>query len=295
MAIDLTGQVLGDYVLIERLTDSGKADVYKAVPQDRLRSQNPVAIKVVHNEERDADAVKRFMREMRLLDELQHPHIIPMITWGISQHQYPYVITEFIEGLHSLEAVMRQQALTLKEVWEIFEPVCTTLMHVHDLDILHRDIKPNKIYVRRGHGQFQVYLGNFALSKQVGVDSTMTATGVTMGTPSYLAPELGRGEPPHILSDLYSLGITLYELALGVLPFNPDQPAMLVILAHVTQSAPRPSELNPDFPAAIEDVILRGISKAPAERYQSAVDFLDAFKVAYDTLTPQQQNTSYWT
>ncbi len=261
----LTGTSLGPYQLLERLGRGGMSEVYLAY--DNLHQRN-LAIKVVASTH--ADYIERFRREAYAVSILQHAHILPAYDYG-EQPPWHYMVMPYIE-LGTLRDRLQQGPLTLEETGIILEQIANALQFAHDQGIIHRDIKPSNILL--GDDNY-VYLADFGLAKSLEGGSTITQTGNLLGTPEYMAPELSEG-PATTSSDLYALGIVLYEMATGNVPFDGETPLAIYWKQIRDQPLP-PTHINPAIPPAIERVILRALEKEPPRRYQSANELAQAY------------------
>lgn len=291
--MDLSGKKINGFELVERVNGTGVADVYYATRKNSLNQLEEAAIKIVHNNDNsDPDYIERFMREMRILEEVVHDHIINVVDWGISPDEYPFLVTQWMGGLTSVRQIMKKRPFMLYDVYEVVRQVGHVLDHIHSLGVLHRDIKPDKIYTAGNPDEWHIYLGNFGLSKQIGIDLTLTATGTSVGTAQYMSPEMARTEPniDH-RSDLYSFAVMIYELLLGRPPFIEEGNYMLLVLAQDQTPPPKPTDLNPNFPPAIEAVLLKALAKERDARYQTAQEFVDAF---IDAIQGMDETANFW-
>jgi eukaryotic-like serine/threonine-protein kinase len=261
----LTGTSLGHYQLLERLGRGGMSEVYLAY--DNVHQRN-LAIKVVASTH--ADYIERFRREAYAVSILQHAHILPAYDYG-EQPPWHYMVMPYIE-LGTLRDRLQQGPLTLEETGIILEQIANALQFAHDQGIVHRDIKPSNILL--GDDNY-VYLADFGLAKSLEGGSTITQTGNLLGTPEYMAPELSEG-PATTSSDLYALGIVLYEMATGDVPFDGETP-LAVFWKQIRDQPLPPTRINPAIPPAIEGVILRALEKKPQRRYQSANELAQAY------------------
>lgn len=261
----LTGTSLGHYKLLDRLGRGGMSEVYLAY--DELYHRN-VVIKVVASTH--ADYIERFRREAYAVSTLQHAHILPAYDYG-EQSPWHYMVMPHIE-LGTLRDRLLNAPLTLEETGMILEQIANALQFAHEQGIIHRDIKPSNILLRDDH---YVYLADFGLAKSLEGGSTITQTGNLLGTPEYMAPELAEG-PATTSSDLYALGILLYEMATGQVPFSGETP-LAVYWKQIREQPVPPTEVNPAIPPAIERVILRALEKEPQNRYPSANEMAQAY------------------
>ena len=254
------------YRVTERLGGGGMADVYKAVDETLGRT---VAVKVLHERfSEDPEFVQRFRHEASAAANLSHPGIVNIYDYGVERGTY-YIVMELVRGT-DLKAIVRQEgALDPIKVAEYGAQVCAALSTAHGYGIIHRDIKPQNI-VRTPEGAVKVM--DFGIARAV--DSDSTQTGSVLGTAQYVSPEQAQGRRLGPESDLYSLGVVLYELATGRLPFEGDTPVS-VALKHVNDEPVPPRQVNANIPPALEAVILKAMQKDPTRRYRSAEEMRD--------------------
>ena len=249
------------YRATEKIGTGGMADVYKAVDDVLGRT---VAVKVMHPRyAADPAFAHRFRQEAQAAAQLQSPNIVNMYDWGQDGDTY-YIVMEYVRG-NDLKSIIEQKgALPSRKVAEIGAQVCSALAVAHGYDIIHRDIKPHNIMVQPD-GTVKVM--DFGIARAG--NSTMTQTGSVLGTAHYVSPEQAQGRPLTAGSDLYSLGVVLYEAATGNVPFDADTP-VAVALKQVNEAPIRPSQLNPQIDRGLESVIGRAMDKRVDERYTSA-------------------------
>lgn len=285
----LIGQTIEGYVVGPNIAIGGMGRIYQAFDP---RRQVTVAIKFLLPEyAQDESFQTRFSREAELMATLRHPHIVPVYTYG-EWHDYLYIVMQLVKG-PSLEHILRRRQFSPLTAWQIIRPVLDALGFGHRYGVLHRDLKTGNILIeRRGEGNY-VFLTDFGLGKRPAFDMRLTAMGVSVGTPEYMAPEVAMGQPADQSADLYSMGVVVYELLLGRLPFYDKSPQMTA-LAHVDKAVPRPRVLNPDFPRGLEAVVLRALEKNPAARFQSAVEMKQAYYDAVKGLPRDVCRASYW-
>ncbi len=249
------------YRVTEKIGTGGMADVYKAVDEVLGRT---VAVKVMHARyAADPSFAARFRQEAQAAANLVSPNIVNMYDWGAEGDTY-YIVMEYVRGTDLKSIIEQKGALPSNKVAEIGAQVCSALAVAHGYDIVHRDIKPHNIMVQPD-GSVKVM--DFGIARAG--NSTMTQTGSVLGTAHYVSPEQAQGKPLTGQSDLYSLGVVLYEAATGRLPFDADTP-VAVALKQVNEQAAPPSAIRPDINPALEAVILNAMQKNPATRYATA-------------------------
>jgi len=264
----MIGKTIGKYRIVEHLGRGGMAEVYKAYQPNLDRY---VAIKMMHTFLSDEkEFLARFEREAKVVATLRHPNIVQVYDFDIEGGAY-YMVMEYING-ESLKA--RLQNLECKDEWvslddaaRIILAVGSALKYAHERGMVHRDVKPANVMITLDG---QVILTDFGIAKIVSA-SNLTASGAMVGTPSYMAPEQGMGQPGDERSDIYSLGVMLYQLVLGRLPFDADTP-LAVVLKHINDPLPLPKTLKPDISDELSRVILKSLAKDPADRYQKVAD-----------------------
>jgi len=282
MANDLTGTTLGKYQIIERLGRGGMADVYRAF-QPLL--ERYVAVKVMHtNLTEDEDFITRFKREAQIVGSLRHPNIVQVIDFDIHDGEY-FMVMEYVQG-DTLKAMLKRRgALQIGEALDIAAKLADALAYAHSKGMIHRDIKPANVLMDKNGSPI---LSDFGIAHLSDV-SGLTSTGMTVGTPSYMSPEAGRGEKVDERTDIYSLGIVLYEMLTGTVPFDADTP-YAVIMKHINDPLPMPRQFGASLPAFVEKVVLKALAKNREDRYQVAAEFRSAIDKALEQL--QNEPTS---
>jgi serine/threonine protein kinase len=276
----LSGHTLGQYRLMERLGRGGMATVYKAYQPSLDRH---VAVKVLPTYlAHDPDFAARFEREARAIAKLNHPNILPVHDYG-QKGDLVYIVMRYVPGGTLKE--MLDQPLDLDTTVEIITQVGRALDYAHKQDILHRDVKPSNILMAEGKWAL---LSDFGLAKMVGASVQITKTGTGMGTPAYMSPEQAQGTGTDARSDIYSLGIVLFEMLTGRVPFEADTP-LAVLLKHLTAALPLPRELKPDIPEPVERVIFKALAKAPEDRYQRAGEMVEALERAVEEAKAEER------
>lgn len=267
----LTGQELDHYVLIEQIGQGGMATVYLGTD---TRNGDKVAIKVLSPTiSGDKRFVRRFRREGGLVQQLRHPNIIPVSDYG-EDDGLVYLTMPYIEG-ETLDDIYRRGGATQEQAARWISQVANALHYAHEQGVIHRDVKPGNVIVDKNE---RAHLGDFGLARWIEGSSTLTGS-MLMGTPAYMSPEQARGEKLDARSDQYSLGVIIFQLFTGRLPFKGESP-MQTAMMHLQQPVPRPAEINTDLPSALERVILTALSKDPEERFPSTQALNTAFQAA---------------
>lgn len=249
------------YRVTEKIGSGGMADVYKAVDEVLGRT---VAVKVMHERlAADPTFAARFRQEAQAAANLVSPYIVNMYDWGQEGNTY-YIVMEYVRGTDLKSIIMQKGALPAEKVADIGAQVCAALMVAHGYDIIHRDIKPHNIMVQPD-GSVKVM--DFGIARAG--NSTMTQTGSVLGTAHYVSPEQAQGKELRGASDLYSLGVVLYETATGKMPFDGDTP-VAVALKQVNEQPRAPREIRPSIDPGLEAVIMKAMQKNPLQRYASA-------------------------
>ena len=257
----LLGQTLdGKYRIDAKLGSGGMGDVYRAM---RLLIGDSVAIKTLHAHlANDSQAAERFRREAVTATQLKHRNIVAIYDVGISSvHNIPYILMELADGFSLRELIRRHRILPLDFVVTVTVQVCAALEEAHRLGIVHRDIKPENIVAHQTATGWHVKVLDFGIAKLYNqADIGLTLDGSAMGTPQYMSPEQCLGEPLDGRSDIYSVGILIYEMLAGTVPFK--SPTASAIAVQQVQMPPiPPRSLNPNIPPSIEEVVLRALDK----------------------------------
>ncbi|MBU2609538.1 MAG: protein kinase, partial [Chloroflexi bacterium] len=272
----LVGQTLGAYRLVERLGQGGMATVYKAYEPALGRY---VAVKVLPQFfARDPNFLKRFRREAKAVAQLSHPNIVPIHSYG-EEGGVIYIAMQFVEGGTLKHG--RDRVFSAEEALRLLLPVTRALGYAHARGIVHRDIKPSNVLLSEGNWPV---LADFGLAQMAEASAKLTGTGVGMGTPAYMSPEQGQGAKVDARTDIYSLGIMLYEMVTGEVPFHADTP-MAIVIKHLTAPMPIPRKVNPDVPKEVEELILKATAKNPDDRYPSAEEMVTAMEKTLAKLT----------
>ncbi len=276
----------GGYVILELVGVGGMGRVYRAEQKALGRT---VAVKIVHPHLLgDENASARFITEARAASRLNHPNSVGVIDFGKNGGQL-YLVMEFLRGRDLARVAYEDGLLAFTRIIDVLCQVLAALDEAHHLGIIHRDLKPENIVLEpmRSGGDF-VKVVDFGLAKMraEAVATNITLPGLVCGTPDYMAPEQGRGDPIDARSDLYACGVILFQLLTGRLPFEAESPTQ-VVLMHLSVPAPNPADVAPerDIPDVLVDLTLKALAKNANDRYQSADEFAAALKGAMTTLS----------
>ena len=271
--INLEGRLLGNrYQIIEKIGNGGMATVYKA---KCLVLNRYVAVKILREEfTTDEEFIKRFNTEAQAAASLTHPNIVSVFDVGHEGNLY-YIVMELIQGKTLKEIIISDGALSWKWSINVAMQIASALETAHRNNIIHRDIKPHNIIITE-EGIAKVT--DFGIAKAVS-NSTITAFGTTIGSVHYFSPEHARGGYTDAKSDLYSLGIVMYEMLTGKVPFDADTPVS-VALMHMQDKAIEPIKINPSIPVAVNKIIIKAMEKDPNMRYQNATEMLKDLSMA---------------
>jgi eukaryotic-like serine/threonine-protein kinase len=255
------------YMIVSRLGEGGMADVYLAI--DTLLNRE-VAIKVLRGElSTDAVSLLRFKREANAASTLNHPNIVEIYDVGEEGGKH-FIVMEVVRGKTLKQLISQRGAMEKEEALAIMKQLIAAISEAHRKNIIHRDIKPQNVLVK-DDGTVKITDFGIALAQDA---MQLTQTDAVMGSVHYLAPECARGEAASNQSDVYSLGIVLYELLRGEVPFNGEAPVQIAI-KHMREEIPSIREFNPTLPQSLENIILKATAKNKNLRYQSAKDMSD--------------------
>ncbi|HLZ22756.1 MAG TPA: serine/threonine-protein kinase [Ktedonobacterales bacterium] len=279
------------YRVLARVGLGGTAVVYRCVD---LHTERIVAVKVLRtNGPLIPEAAARLRREAHLAASFSHPHVVrvldygytvplaapPVVPWAEESNQpVPYITMEYVFGSTLKQLLRKHGPLPLEWVWELGDQLCAALGMAHSLGVVHRDVKPQNVMIVDSHVELLSKLTDFGIARQVGGDlTTLTATGQVLGTPDYLSPEQVLGEPGGPAADIYALGIVLYELITGRLPFAADTP-LAAASRRMVVDAPPLTTFRRDVPWPLQEVILLALRREATDRYANARDFAQALR-----------------
>jgi len=275
---EMIGRLVGAWRVVKVLGEGGMGAVYMG---EHPGIGSKVAIKMLHPRfDADERIVKRFFNEAKAVNVIGHENIVSILDFNVADGGRHYFVMEFLHG-RPLQALVQAGApLPLRRVGPILLQCCRALQAAHDRGIVHRDFKPDNVFLvdQAGRTDF-VKLVDFGIAKLTDTTNAhLTQTGTVMGTPAYMSPEQAAGEPSiDARSDIYSLGVTMFQMMTGRVPFADAGPSFgRILAAHLQQAPPLPRTLNPDVPAELEEIILKTLEKSPDDRYQSMSELHDA-------------------
>jgi eukaryotic-like serine/threonine-protein kinase len=276
--------IAGRYELVELIGRGGMSSVWKA--HDRLLDRI-VAIKVLHEQfTRDEEYVERFRREARSVAQLSHPNIVTVIDRG-EEDGRQYIVFEYVEGENLKQAIEREGPLPVRDALVLALQMARALGFAHDRGLIHRDVKPQNVLLNEDR---QAKMTDFGIARSVDVEG-VTITGTVLGTSEYIAPEQARGQRVDALTDVYSLGVVLYELLTGRVPFEGEN-FVAIALRHVNEPAPSVLERRPDCPPRVGMAVDRAMSKRPEERFQSMQELCSELEACLAELDPSSEEAT---
>jgi tRNA A-37 threonylcarbamoyl transferase component Bud32 len=274
----VVGDVIAERYELEELVGSGgMSSVYRA--DDRLLERR-VALKILHERlAADGEHVERFRSEARAVAQLSHPNIVTVIDRG-EQDGRQFIVFEYVDGENLKALLDRRGQLPEQEALALVLPVARALAFAHHHGLVHRDVKPQNVLLAEGG---EVKVTDFGIARALDVQGGLTQTGTVMGTSDYIAPEQARGEKATAQTDVYSLGIVLYELLVADVPFHGDN-FVAVALRHINDPAPAVRERRPDVSPRLDAAIRRATAKSPRDRFTSMDDFAHELQACRDEL-----------
>ncbi|MCI6407739.1 Stk1 family PASTA domain-containing Ser/Thr kinase [Veillonella caviae] len=275
------------YRIIDKIGVGGMADVYRG--EDTLLGR-PVAIKILHaNFANDDEFVSRFKREAQAAGKLNHPNIVNMYDVGFDQDLH-YIIMEYVDGKTLKEYITEKGRLSIDEAVKFTIAIGEGLEHAHAMGIVHCDIKPHNVIITRTG---RVKVTDFGIARAMNSTNTVMYTNSIMGSAHYLSPEQASGKTIDGSTDIYSLGIVLYEMLSGKVPFEGETP-IAVALKHVREKVIPPTRYNPSIPPLLESVVLKALSKDPKDRFESISDMMSDLRLSQGfTMSKTQRHEPY--
>lgn len=282
----MEGKLLaGRYQIRHILGTGGMATVYKAY--DNVIDRE-VAIKIMNQRlVYDHEYVRRFVWEAQATGRLSHPNIVNLYDAGQEGPLY-YMVMEYVEGQTLKQRIHSKTRLSAKEALQIAIQICNGLQHAHSHGIVHRDIKPHNIMCSPD-GRYKV--ADFGIARLLRNSSNLTKTGTVMGSIHYFSPEQARGQEIGFPSDLYSLGIVMYEMVTGEVPFHADED-IAVVLMHIQTPMPDPRKINPDIPVEFTQVLRKAMEKDPKKRFQTADEMRKALQSVLQSMGKERASTT---
>ena len=275
------------YRIVDKIGVGGMADVY--LGEDTLLGRQ-VAIKVLHaNFANDDEFVTRFKREAQAAGKLNHPNIVNMYDVGFDQDLH-YIIMEYVDGETLKEYITRHGRLSIDEAVKFTIAIAEGLEHAHTMGIVHCDIKPHNVIITRTG---RVKVTDFGIARAMNATNTVMYTNSILGSAHYLSPEQASGKPVDGNTDIYSLGVVLYEMLTGRVPFEGETP-IAVALKHVREKVAPPTRYNPSIPPLLEAVVMKALSKNPADRFDSISDMISDLRLSQGfTMGKTQRHEPY--
>ncbi len=280
----LVGELVGDkYRILSQAGKGSMAVVYKAIQESTGRE---MAVKMLHQFlNAKEDSVKRFFREAKAVSSLHHTNIVKLYDFGVMPDGQPYIVTEFLDGITLTELLRKRSYLTVREALPLFEQVCAGIAEAHRSKVIHRDLKPDNIVLQHVDPdgpydskdlikQNSVRVVDFGVAKMWsesgGSSASLTLEGKVCGSPAYMSPEQCKGNDIDYRSDIYSLGVVIFETLTGQRPFSAND-LMALMLMHVNKEAPSIGSVLPDvaFPAGLTNVVIKAMAKEAKDRQQS--------------------------
>jgi serine/threonine protein kinase len=290
----LLGRVIDNkYLIEEEIGEGGTGTVYRA---RHVKLDMTVAIKVLHNKfTDDAVAVERFRREAYASMQIRHPNAIAVMDYGTTEDNLVYVVMEFLTGITLREKLERKPVFSLEEANALMQPICEAVSVAHRVGIVHRDLKPENIFLDSSKGGDEVVkVLDFGIARMTGVTEDqqkramrLTQEGILIGTPHYMSPEQCYGRDVDARSDVYALGIMLYEMLTGQLPFD-DRSLSIVAVKQAREKARPTYEVNPGVPHIVNAVVMKAMEKKPENRPQSVMALAQELQTVIKMVTEKE-------
>jgi serine/threonine protein kinase len=286
----------GGHHILDLISVGGMGRVYRAQQSALGRT---VAVKIIHPHLlADENSALRFMTEARAASQLNHPNSVSVFDFGRTDDGQPYLVMEFLRGKDLARIAYEEGPLPFPRIVDVLRQVLAALSEAHDLGIVHRDLKPENVILeqlRRGGDFVKVVDFGLAKLKADTQSPSVTSPGIVCGTPDYMAPEQGRGDAIDGRSDLYSVGVILFQLLTGRLPYEADSPTQVVMM-HLTLPVPDPRQVAPErtIPEPLVNILFRAMSKDSRDRYQDASEFSEALRQALAVIESQPPASAAW-
>lgn len=291
----------GKYFIEQKLGEGGMCDIYRAVG---VSDNHPFAVKILHeNLAADADSIKRFKNEVQTAGLIKHPNVVALLDSGETSDGVFYMVMEYVGGITLKQALKSQGRFRLPRLNNIVKQICSALDAAHAQGVIHRDLKPDNIMLRKDSDTEteEVKVLDFGIAKlhagDLAAAADDTPTHIVMGTPRYMSPEQCEGRTIDTRSDIYSLGLIIYEMIVGEPPFT-DSSARVLMNKHSQEQVPSLRRARPGLPAAVERAVLHALEKSPLKRPQSARELAEELDAAVHTdpsnpsLSPEQPQPS---
>ncbi|MBI3742442.1 MAG: serine/threonine protein kinase, partial [Chloroflexi bacterium] len=268
------GESIGPYKITQYIGQGGMATIYRAYQPALDRD---VALKVIHPALKEDQAfLARLRREAAIVARLNHPNIVDVYDYAIAETDgTPYIVMRYIEG-KTLKDVVQERKLSPQEILNIIRPVADALAYAHAHGVLHRDVKLSNIMLDH---EGNVFLTDFGLARLTYKGESTLSHDMLIGSPQYISPEMAKGDPIDARTDVYSLGVVLFEMFAGRLPFQAETP-YATVMAHINDPVPNARQFNKNIPPAVDFVLQRALAKKPEQRFGSVDELMRALENA---------------
>ncbi|KAF0226145.1 MAG: serine/threonine protein kinase bacterial, partial [bacterium] len=279
------------YSIDYKIAEGGTGTVYRAT---HLQLQSPIAIKIMHRAlANDGVAIERFRREAYAAMRVRHPNAVAVLDFGITSDRLIYVVMELLVGQSLYEKLRTRHHFSVEEANHLMQQICAAVAVAHNRGIVHRDLKPENIYLHQEDDQEIAKVLDFGIAKVYDLSFTDESVGeitggdAVVGTPFYISPEQCSGQPVDARSDVYSLGIMLYQLLTGEIPFDGPSP-IIVLLKQLNEQAIAIHQIRPEIPKIINAVVMHALEKDPRSRPASATNFAQELDAATRAISEQE-------